>query len=130
MTFSRILAIAALVMGVASCTTTSSKEPLGPAPKNAEQQAKTALRASLKNPFDVKEVRISRPTTVVYDIGLAPQWTVCMSLYARNGFNALTKGEYFIAFKNGVVSNVVSISDYNFIQSQAGQCGSMSATTL
>lgn len=115
---------------LSSCATQPAPtKPIGDIPKNYHQSAKAAVRARLKNPFDVKEVKVSSPITIVYDYNQAPKWTVCVSLYARNGFNAYVPGAYYVAFDGDRVVKVVSIDDYGFIKSQSGKCWPMSPTS-
>lgn len=84
------------------------------------------MLARLKNPYDVRDLRIGKPTQIVYDYNQAPKWSVCVSLYARNGFNALVPAAYYVSFAGDRVSHVVAIDDYGFIKSQAGKCGTLS----
>lgn len=125
-TFSHLPSGIAILVSLSGCTTGPFPEaPAAKPPVNYHQLAKNALRGSLKNPFDVKDVKMSNLTKIQYDYNQTPKWTVCVSLYARNGFNALTPGAYYVAFTEGVVSKIVSISDYGFIKSQVGSCGPM-----
>jgi hypothetical protein len=70
-----------------------AKNDPGPFPENYEQMVKNNLNASLKDPYSVQELTITRPIQTSLWTGIARSgsvqaWATCVTYNAKNSFGA------------------------------------------
>lgn len=96
--------VVGLVLGLVGCTSASAVDVAkDPKPSAADQKATAAMRSILKDPFSVRDFRVSEPYRAGSSAYYPNAWNVCVSLYAKNGFGAYDRGFYRVYFKNGQV---------------------------
>lgn len=120
----KIRGIIACFVLLAGCTT-APPAVSGSAPKGYEASSKAAIRQSLKNPFDVREFRMTAPYIAPNDSIYRGNWQVCARFYAQNSFGAIMPTVAMVTYKGDQVSNV----NVGTEQRQYAECASASPRT-
>ncbi len=92
----RFLMVLAAVLALIGCRNTPSDPALqtaGPAPSDPEASVQLWMASNLKDPYSVKDFRISEPRrgsiwTGTLNQGAVPTWYVCTVFNAKNSFGA------------------------------------------
>ncbi|MBD9544255.1 hypothetical protein IB276_32950 [Ensifer sp. ENS04] len=124
----RKVLVVGLVLGLVGCTSTPSKETMAdPKPTGTDAKAAAALRGILKDPFSVREFRLSNAFRAPANHYYPGKWAVCARFYAKNGFGAYDKGSYIVYFRDGEVLEVMGGVGY---VSPAPECEPLHAAKI
>ena len=108
----RTLAAIAACLALLGCASPASG-PInpGPYPNNYEKIVQNWLRASLKDPYSVRDLRIERPVADRFFVGLlnggyVDAYQTCVTYNAKNSYGAYVGiRDYRFLLKNGAVLN-------------------------
>lgn len=111
----------ALVVLVAGCDTVPATTVTEPSPSGYRQKSEAAIKAQLKDPFSVKEMKFTPPYIEKNSgVGYNGKWQVCSTFYAKNSFGAYTPTIASVTFSNGSVLDVMMGTPKSFPQECAG----------
>ncbi|MES0134514.1 hypothetical protein NKJ88_06060 [Mesorhizobium sp. M0016] len=92
-----------------------------PAPAGYREKAIAAITPRLKDPFSVKEMKVTKPYIERNSgVGNNGKWQVCATFYAKNSFGGYGPTVAFVTFSHGQVTDVGINSPQNYYTECAG----------